>query len=806
MFFHKKDYLCSEKTNHCKKMTRRFVFFIAVWLGWLAVAGQPVSHVSYYDEEDGLPHSHVTQLVQDELGFMWFATWNGLCRYDGYEFCTFKSQAGDGCHMPTDRFRDIALRPDGCIVCRADNAYYLFDTRSCRFSDLTGEEARQAADDILRYRKSQAQKSNNKVISFTYTDHQGNLWATCAQGISKQTARDQRTKRLDIAPKAEVKCLFIDSKQRYWVTTREDAAIRVYASDDNLLGYLGADGRLHQRYTPFGAAVYCMYQSADGTLWLGTKPDGLFRLHETSPSQFEIDHMINLPGTSVYHLREDRFGHLWVATLDGGLCLTTEPQAEQPRFTTPANYPKDMGRKLRYLYLTSQGRVLMAAATDGLIVANLEQDTRKMQFRQHQRQSDRAESLSSSATMDIAENADGQLFISTESSGINRIGHTRLLTDNLRFFHYTVQNHRLPDDVIMSLTCFDEGNLLVVGGHTISIVDTTGVKHTLSTRHFGGDYRFSEAHPQQLSGGKWIFGLTDGAFIIDTAQMFQQGYQPKVVLTGVSIQGGGNNMAVAYTDSLVLQPDERNITVHFAAIDYTISNRISYAFRLLPSEQWNDIGHNRSATLLDLKPGIYNLEIRSTDADGLWVDNTRRLTIIVKPTFWESPLGRLLIFLLVTSTFAIIVYTILYIRRIKRQQHETLEAYLALLEENKTARKPAVKPKQKVKADDPMLEHVMAFIEQNIGNSDVSIGDMAAAAATSRSGLQRKLKQTMGITPQDLMREARIKHACQLLCKTDKTIAEVAYACGFTDPKYFSRCFKQSVGQSPTEYKNASLE
>lgn len=97
----------------------------------------------------------------------------------------------------------------------------------------------------------------------------------------------------------------------------------------------------------------------------------------------------------------------------------------------------------------------------------------------------------------------------------------------------------------------------------------------------------------------------------------------------------------------------------------------------------------------------------------------------------------------------------------------------------------------------------MTFIEEHMADSDIGVGDMAAAAATSRSGLQRKLKHTMGITPQDLLREARIKHACQLLRQTDKSIADVAYASGFTDPKYFSRCFKQSTGQSPTEYKNA---
>ena len=100
-----------------------------------------------------------------------------------------------------------------------------------------------------------------------------------------------------------------------------------------------------------------------------------------------------------------------------------------------------------------------------------------------------------------------------------------------------------------------------------------------------------------------------------------------------------------------------------------------------------------------------------------------------------------------------------------------------------------------------MLQRIMQFIEENIGNSDVGVGDMAEVAATSRSGLQRKLKQTMGVTPQELLSEARIKRACQLLRQTDRNISEVAYACGFNDPKYFSRCFKQSTGKTPKEYR-----
>lgn len=301
--------------------------------------------------------------------------------------------------------------------------------------------------------------------------------------------------------------------------------------------------------------------------------------------------------------------------------------------------------------------------------------------------------------------------------------------------------------------------------------------------------------------------MTDGAFVTSTSQMDYQAFQPKVVLTGVSVQGGSTNWSVVAADTLTLLPAERNITVHYAALDFNAADRISYSFRLISeddsdSTRWNYVGHDRSVTLLDLEPGTYCLEIRSTNADGQSLQNVRRLTIVVRPTFWESTWGRLLIVLFVLGTLFLIVYTLLYIRRIKRKQRETLAKYLELMEHRNEPQKADVHP-QNDALPDPMLERVMAFIEDHLSDSDVSVGDMAAAAATSRSGLQRKLKQAMGITPQDLLREARIKHASQLLTNTQKTIAEVAYACGFTDPKYFSRCFKQSTGQSPTEYKNA---
>ena len=347
---------------------------------------------------------------------------------------------------------------------------------------------------------------------------------------------------------------------------------------------------------------------------------------------------------------------------------------------------------------------------------------------------------------------------------------------------------------------------MAVGSHQVTLIDSTFHGRVLDARYFQDDYRFSEASPLALSGNRWLFGLMDGAFITTMEQMTSSTTSPRIVLTSVSVQGGSSNYAIEMADTIVLAPDERSLTVRFAAIDYSASERISYAFRLSTDKQWHYIGHDRSATLLDLKPDTYLLEIRSTNADSEWLDNIRTLTIIVRPTFWEAWYGQLLIIFLCVALLAAIVYTYLYIRRIKRQHQQTLEAYLTLFnkpEGEVTSKEtaPIVAPTVKAE-DDALLKRVMKFIEENISDADIGVGDLAAAAAVSRSGLQRKLKQTMGITPQELLSEARIKRACQLLQETDKPVSEIAYACGFNDPKYFSKCFKQSTGKTPSEFKN----
>ena len=75
--------------------------------------------------------------------------------------------------------------------------------------------------------------------------------------------------------------------------------------------------------------------------------------------------------------------------------------------------------------------------------------------------------------------------------------------------------------------------------------------------------------------------------------------------------------------------------------------------------------------------------------------------------------------------------------------------------------------------------------------------------ATSKSTLHRKLKSLTGLSPGEFIRNVRLKHAVQMLNNNVGNISEIAFAVGFNDPKYFSRCFKIEFGMTPKEFQEA---
>lgn len=789
-------------------MKRLYLLLSALLLALAPVTAQDLTVLGRYDETNGGFQGHATQILQDKYGMIWIATWNGLCRFDGYEFRQLKPQAGDGCTMVTDRLRDIWLADNDDIYCRTDEGDYCFSKADYKFRDLKDSQEQQRAEQL---RLDQTNRGNYVDGNIDYIDPQGLLWRLHNDVLYCLSRIEQPTQSLPIQPAAAVRCVAQDGKHRIWLATKDDGAVRLFDPQTNLIGFLSPSGKLSQAYTSFGHAIYCMLQTRNGTIWMGSKPDGLFRLKEVAEGNFRVEHIDGLADNNVYDIVEDAQGRLWIATLGGGIACIEQPDADVPRVeNTLRGYPKDHGQRVRDLLISSHG-TLLAGTTDGLLVAQIQSDVQAMRFRRHGKEPLRPTSLSCSAVMDVLQDPQGHLYVSTETGGINEVVSADLLADTLSFVRYN-QQWGLPTDMMVSMAL--AGNkLLAVSNTQFMLIDTYA--HTVESfgpHFFHETHRFSEARPLKLDNTRWLMPTQQGAFLLSEQLMRKSSYSPQLVLTGISIQNREQNLAVVSLDTLVLNPQERNLTIHFAALDYSDPHAVQYQFRLGDeSTAWNNIGHNHSVTLLDLQPGTYRLTIRSTNADGLWVGNERSLLIIAQPRFVETTLARVLLLLLLLAVVAFSVYTYLYIRRIKRQRQETLQAYLELLNasaahseqrETSAASDPgASKWGVKEVDDNPFVWRLLDYVEQNLSDSDADIGQMAEACAVSRSVLQRKVKQLLGVTPIDFIREARMKHACHLLQTTDETIAEVAYHCGFSDPKYFSRCFKQSVGQSPSDYK-----
>jgi AraC-like DNA-binding protein len=104
-----------------------------------------------------------------------------------------------------------------------------------------------------------------------------------------------------------------------------------------------------------------------------------------------------------------------------------------------------------------------------------------------------------------------------------------------------------------------------------------------------------------------------------------------------------------------------------------------------------------------------------------------------------------------------------------------------------------------------MLNTLRLFIEQHISDSNLKIEDMAETVNMGRTVFYEKIRELVGVSPSDFLRQVRMERARQLVAKSRMSIAEVAYAVGFTDPKYFSKCFKKETGMTPSEYRDATL-
>ena len=657
-----------------------------------------------------------------------------------------------------------------------------------------------------------------------FIDRQGNLWAYSQQGVSLVNFHRHPMRLLPVEPKEQTRSVVARTDGTILAGTY-GGFIGVFTADGHPAGWLTPQGTVANDTVHFADRIYAMREDRQGRLWIGTRGSGLYVLAPGSSSVRNYRHSAadsySLSADDVYDICQDELGHIWIATYGGGVNLVEEkPSGDGTlRFlhsgTDLRQYPAEGFDKVRRI--TQDGRgTLLAATTSGLLTFPSRVTVPSaITFHVTTHVPSDTTSLQATDVMQALVARDGRVYVATMGGGIQQVMSSDLLCDRLSLQSVPVMNQGSGN--ALSMTEDRQGNIWITRESEVNLYNaTTGRLEQFGPNNMAELTELTEALPAvDIQGNLWM-GTMGGVLTFSPSEMRKSDYRPNIVFTTVRFQGEQNSHPILNNQVISVDSrEQRNLTVSFAALDYEDNYLMQYAYRIKETGGgWNYIGNDPHIAFSQLPAGRHTLVVKSTNSDGVWVDNETEIIIDVKPMLWERMWVRLLALLLAVVIATTIVLIWLRHRRklhereqrldnILRQYRE-LQEQLEAKETEKTKtnqREYRLDEPQVVDADDTMMNTLMAFIEQHVGDEELKIDDMADAVGMSRTVFYNKVKELVGLSPSDFLRQVRMQRAEQLVAKSRMTISEIAYAVGFTDPKYFAKCFKKQTGMTPTEFR-----
>jgi signal transduction histidine kinase/ligand-binding sensor domain-containing protein len=293
-----------------------------------------------------LSHVRVESIVRDTKGFMWFGTWNGLNRYDGYKFKLFKHEAGDPKSLSGVYVYALFKDHSGNLWVGTDGFLDRFDSETESFKHYKLDKS--------------ATKGLSSIVNHISEDSSGNLWLSTRNGLFRLDPNSGELKNYVHDPRdpfslgdSEIKSTGEDREGNFWVATSRtldefdkqtgkvkrhipvgESGIGLWFHEDRFgvfwviygsLGYIATLDRKTNRLTRFDYEskagppqenqAYSMLEDSNGTMWFGTGGAGLMKFDRHNRRFISYHHDPDDPETigdnHVIALFEDREGNIW---------------------------------------------------------------------------------------------------------------------------------------------------------------------------------------------------------------------------------------------------------------------------------------------------------------------------------------------------------------------------------------------------------------------------------------------------------------------------------------------------------------
>jgi signal transduction histidine kinase/ligand-binding sensor domain-containing protein/DNA-binding response OmpR family regulator len=282
-----------------------FITFICFFACFVSLNAENWHPVHVLSAASGLPTDGIRQVYQDKDGYIWLATIDGLCRYDGYQLKVYKTNLYTPGLLSSNKINVVAEDGNHQLWIGASNGLNVLDK-------ITGE-----------IRQIDPKKLGNNNIQAILTTRSGEVWIGTANGLHKYVPEDDTFIYYDNAntnyrlPGNDIKTLTEDSKGNIWIGTWSEGIIRLDASKNIFYPY----PRINE-----GNSAHVIFEDNKNNIWVGSWGYGLFRLEEAGNPQkvkyINYRHNRNNAGSLsddiVYALSQDRNTNaIWVGTRSG---------------------------------------------------------------------------------------------------------------------------------------------------------------------------------------------------------------------------------------------------------------------------------------------------------------------------------------------------------------------------------------------------------------------------------------------------------------------------------------------------------
>lgn len=410
--------------------------------------------------DDGLSHNWVRDIVQDNSGFVWFATQNGLNRYDGYKIVVYNYNDSDSSSLSSDYINDLHVDTDGKLwIATSGGGVSCYNKNYDAFQNFKPDR-----DDV-----STICSENIEII---YHDSYGNIWfgsgdngfsiynkgvfenylskndevgisevkitricegadgvmwiGTERHGLYKYDYSNKKIKNYKYNKEQagslsgnNIRSLYCDNRGNLWVGTWGQG-LNLYDKLSDKFIRFQKDGTVSNGISDNHIRI--IYEDRDGVLWIGTKFGGLNKLIEHNMTFVSYMHDENdynsLAFNNISCIYEDSDGYFWVGNWDGGLNLFNKSKGKFSHFKTVKNNDVSISdNDIFTLYEDGNGEVWVGTFGGGanLIVKN------DAGFKQYQNKPDNQNSLNHNSVMSIYEDSDGTIWIGSDGGGLSKV-------------------------------------------------------------------------------------------------------------------------------------------------------------------------------------------------------------------------------------------------------------------------------------------------------------------------------------------------------------------------------------------------